>query len=272
MQFRTIVKDPKVLEQYFSPLFLNLKEGECLEEYRQNKAVDDFLNAIPKTYEAEDLKAFYEKTGIKVEHQRFEDYWSYLFCNRMGKIPGYENINFFKKSLDEMIELMEGVYSENDTAIELREGDWERWKRWEELVEKADNALKKQVMKAYHQRARDMVESEQFHELGQFEHNEYYAVLITKCSQMGMKFGIPSENLQNSGIFTIVLKNYETPELDEMIAEINEVLTEKLENWEEHWLRSVFDELERCREYMDERNETLIKEYVQRIYERYCYE
>lgn len=270
MQFRTIVKDPEVLEKYFSPLFLNLKEGECLEEYRQNKAVDDFLNAIPKTYEAEDLKAFYEKTGIKVEHQRFWEYGLFLRCNPSGSMPELDIMDLQEMSEDEIEEISSRFDIDcDDIAIELREGDWENWQCWEELEENIEKLLQKYIVKAYHQRAIDLVESEQFHELGQFEHNVYYALLITRRSQMATKLEIPSENLPNSGVFTIVIKDNETWELDARIAEIKAVLTKKLEDWQEHLMNSILGNLERCREHLDKQRAALVEEYVQGISERY---
>lgn len=253
MQFRTIVKNPKVLEQYFSPLFLNLKEGECLEEYRQNQVVDVFLNSILTGYEVEDLQVFYEKTGVKIRHHQFNSYSDFKYYRFAGNIPEIEEVD-----------------------VLLCEGDWKRWQHWIEWEKKAEQLRKKYRTKAQHQELEDLIEKEEIHEFGEFGTNEFYVMFVTKYNQKIYKLSKLFEEFAMSGLVVAVLKNYETTDLDEAITELQKMKSKELENWEKNCRHEILQELKDCRKFFEDQIVSRLNQYDEvlkdRILDRYSYD
>lgn len=267
MQFRTIVKDPKALEQYFSPLFLNLKDGECLEDYRQNQEVDDFLNAIPKSYEVEDLRAFYEKTGIKVEHQKFKGYWFYQACNPSGKMPDIDESELIEieEMTKEMTEekmkkrLADYPLDRAGIAIELREGYWDSWCIWEELQQRVDEIKAKYEWDMQQQ---TFIKKMKWYKVGKFTENNCYVVLIKKgYEEEVIRLRISNLEYPETVICTVRLQNYETPEIDELYSEIQNWRGGAV--WKKRWLRSMEEELKEYRDYLEKEKKNRIIEYLE---------
>lgn len=120
---RTYIGDRDKIENYVGEKFINRKELlSALEDYLHVKKVKKLYKKIPKTHSSTDLKEFYDKTGLFVQHILQDENGIEQLFDMYGSVPiGYAPTTCFFSGEYRKLDFKSDNYVDLEIVEEVKE-------------------------------------------------------------------------------------------------------------------------------------------------------